>query len=79
MLITLKNYKFILNKIFESVLTAEKNIETVDLYSSQFDAVNVQHNKWRKTRPTWYNPTAKFILAKSRTTGQIAQISFRWC
>lgn len=65
-----KNYKHIVGRAILSIQEAINNLEPVDLYHSEFDAVNVQHNKWRKSTPDYYNPQAKFILAKSRANGQ---------
>ncbi|MBT3585364.1 MAG: hypothetical protein HN509_10700 [Halobacteriovoraceae bacterium] len=65
-----ENYKHVFGKIYQSVLTAINKIERVDLFTSQFDAKKVQYNKWRKTRREWYNPTATFILARSKESGE---------
>ncbi|MBT7611248.1 MAG: hypothetical protein HN576_15925 [Bacteriovoracaceae bacterium] len=65
-----KNYLAVRDKLIKSIFEAHNNLEPVDLYHSKFDAVNVQWNKWRKARREYFNPTAKFILAKSRATKQ---------
>jgi hypothetical protein len=65
-----KNYINLRDKLIASIINAHKNLEPVELYHSQFDAVKIQHNKWRKTRRQYFNPTAKFILAKSLASKQ---------
>lgn len=64
-----KNYDHMLNKVTESIDVALSRLEPATLYSSAVDINGVQRNKFRHKDEEYYNKTAKFLVARSKTTG----------
>ena len=64
-----KNYKYIVEQTYQSVLEALDNMEPAELYSSSFMANDIQENKFRRKGEKWFNRKASFLLAKSTLTG----------
>ncbi len=59
------NYDYFLSQVYKNIIIALDNLEPVELYSSSFNAVGIQVNKWRKQGENWFDSSAKFLLAKS--------------
>lgn len=64
-----KNYKAMLSKVTEAVRLALSNLEPAEVYKSSQIIEGVQRNKFRFKDIEYYNKEAKFLLAKSKTTG----------
>lgn len=64
-----KNYKTMLDRVAGAVSTALGRMEPAELYTSVVTIDGVQRNKFRFKDIEYYNKEAKFLLAKSTTTG----------
>jgi hypothetical protein len=63
-----KNFEYMVEQTYQSVLSALNNLQPAQLYRSQVETFNVQRNKWREDEG-WFDNKARFLLAKSKTTG----------
>lgn len=64
-----KNYKYIVDKVVESIEGALQNFRPATLYKSKAAITGVQKNKWRQDEG-FFDNRASFLMAKDADTGE---------